>query len=211
MASEEDNFDIDIYGDGGEEYQQEISQQAKEEPLPSQMDGVTEDHAPETKTLDLAISLNGHNPTPEVKEESMGSGSGEVAQKIASTDQSASDTVQLPKQAPQTQGIKRKEGQEDDRFVDPGATTALFVSELHWWITDDDIRGWANQSQCEDELEDITFSEHKVNGKSKGFVDDPVVTVLQFADHPSTDQTGIRLVQIDARSNSCQAKDRDFR
>ena len=68
--------------------------------------------------------------------------------------------------APQ-QGVKRKEG-SDERLVDPGATTALLISELNWWTTDDDIRGWAVQASCEDELRDITFSEHKVNGKSKG-------------------------------------------
>ena len=187
MASEEDNFDIDIYGDGGEEYQQELAQQTKEEPMPPlQMDGLAEDHPLETNSHDLTTSLNGYSSQPVVKGESPGPGDGEIAQKIASTDHSAIDTVQLPKRAPQTQGIKRKEGQDDDRSVDPGATTALFVSELHWWITDDDIRGWANQSQCEDELEDITFSEHKVNGKSKGFVDDFIMTISSFADHTSS-------------------------
>lgn len=71
-----------------------------------------------------------------------------------------------PQQRPQ-QGVKRKEG-SDDRPVDPGATTALMVSELNWWITDDDIRGWVRHASCEHELKDITFSEHKINGKSKG-------------------------------------------
>ncbi|KAL2023522.1 hypothetical protein VTK56DRAFT_2130 [Thermocarpiscus australiensis] len=65
------------------------------------------------------------------------------------------------------QGVKRKEG-SDDRPVDPGATTALMISDLNWWNTDDDIRGWVRQAGCEHELKDITFSEHKVNGKSKG-------------------------------------------
>ncbi|KAK4102156.1 hypothetical protein N658DRAFT_424080 [Parathielavia hyrcaniae] len=69
-------------------------------------------------------------------------------------------------QRPQ-QGVKRKEG-SDDRPVDPGATTALMVSELNWWNTDDDIRGWVCRAGCESELKDITFSEHKINGKSKG-------------------------------------------
>ncbi|TDZ31583.1 hypothetical protein C8035_v001508 [Colletotrichum spinosum] len=78
--------------------------------------------------------------------------------------------------APQ-QGVKRKgddghgdERHGDDRQVDPGATTAIMISDLNWWNTDDDIRGWCRQAQCEDELKDITFSEHKVNGKSKGQV-----------------------------------------
>ncbi|KAF4984427.1 hypothetical protein FZEAL_390 [Fusarium zealandicum] len=65
------------------------------------------------------------------------------------------------------QGTKRKQD-EDDRPVDQAATTALMISELNWWATDDDIRGWARQAECEDEIKDITFSEHKVNGKSKG-------------------------------------------
>lgn len=163
MASEEDNFDIDIYGDGGEDYGQDATQEevkADEKP----------DEAPESmETIPTASSepqLDGQTENIGVKQEAHIEQS-DVAQKIASTDQSAPDPVHLPKQAPQAQGLKRKEG-ADDRFVDPGATSALFVSDLHWWINDDDVRGWANQSQCEDELEDITFSEHKVNGKSKG-------------------------------------------
>ncbi|KAL2758459.1 hypothetical protein ACRALDRAFT_2040637 [Sodiomyces alcalophilus JCM 7366] len=68
--------------------------------------------------------------------------------------------------APQ-QGVKRK---GDDRPIDPGATSAVTISELNWWTTDDDIRGYAHQAHCEDELKDVTFSEHKVNGKSKGQV-----------------------------------------
>ncbi|KAI0393044.1 hypothetical protein F5Y17DRAFT_327959 [Xylariaceae sp. FL0594] len=68
---------------------------------------------------------------------------------------------------PHQQGVKRK-GESDDRPVDPGATNCLQISDLNWWTTDDDIRGWVAQASCEDELKDITFSEHKVNGKSKG-------------------------------------------
>jgi hypothetical protein len=65
------------------------------------------------------------------------------------------------------QGVKRKES-SDDRPTDPGATLAVMISDLHWWTTEDDVRGWANQADCEGELKDVTFSEHKVNGKSKG-------------------------------------------
>ncbi|CAI4218291.1 unnamed protein product [Parascedosporium putredinis] len=72
-------------------------------------------------------------------------------------------------QSPPQQGVKRKGGADnDDRPVDPGATAALMLSDLNWWMTDDGIRAYAREVHCEDELKDVTFSEHKVNGKSKG-------------------------------------------
>ena len=64
-------------------------------------------------------------------------------------------------------GVKRK-SEEDDRPVDPTATTAIMMSEINWWTTDDDIRGWLRDAKCEEDIKDLTFSEHKVNGKSKG-------------------------------------------
>ena len=60
--------------------------------------------------------------------------------------------------------------EEDERPVDPGATAAIMISELSWWTTDDDIRGWLVKAECEAEVKELTFSEHKVNGKSKGCV-----------------------------------------
>lgn len=173
MATEEDNFDIDIYGDGGEDYQQDgdgaveyKAQDSNELSLDTSnnhagqttnggLPTAEEDTKATTNTYDNSKMSNGHTTV------------GEGQQKIASTDGSSHDHLQPPKQAPQQQGVKRKEG-SDDRLIDPGATTALFISDLHWWTTDDDIRGWVNQSECEDELREITFSEHKVNGKSKG-------------------------------------------
>jgi len=71
----------------------------------------------------------------------------------------------------QDQDSKRERSHSRDESkgpTDPGATTALMVSELNWWTTDDDIRGWLRQGGCEDGIKDMTFSEHKVNGKSKG-------------------------------------------
>ena len=168
--AEEDNFDIDIYGDGGEDFQQgepEVEIKAENPPEQGPENAGATNKPPENPDASSCPTSNNHDTHQEPKLDNGHLQSTDVAQKIASTDDSTQDPVHLPKQAPQTQGLKRKDG-TDDRFVDPGATTALFISELHWWVTDDDIRGWANQSQCEDELEDITFSEHKVNGKSKG-------------------------------------------
>jgi hypothetical protein len=157
MAAEEDNFDIEIYSDGegepgGENYKQE------EEHDPSMDDAQEEPQ-------------NGHYEVPaetelEGDQESESTPNGES--RIPNADGVSNGQTDYPKQAPQQQGVKRKEA-SDERSVDPGATNALLVSDLHWWITEDDIRGWANQAGCEDELKDVTFSEHKVNGKSKGY------------------------------------------
>lgn len=143
MATEDDNFDIDIYGDGGADqgdnnYDQELVLDA-EEPTPQRnpQESNTGTSAPESRRPShQEPSTNGnHHPPP-------------------------SDATDAP------HGVKRKE--YDDRPTDHAATTALLISDLFWWTTDDDIRGWAAQAECEDELKDVTFSEHKVNGKSKG-------------------------------------------
>lgn len=74
---------------------------------------------------------------------------------------------------------------DSGRSVDPGATLALMISELNWWTTDDDIRGWLKQGGCEEEIKEITFSEHKVNGKSKGYV--PLGSISQARAQKTTD------------------------
>ncbi len=170
MATEEDNFDIDIYGDGGEEYQQDGQGETDYKTQDSTGQSLDTPHTHAQEKNGLPAAHEDTKDTSQYEDSKMSNGShtvGDGHQKISSTDGPVQDHVQPPKQAPQQQGVKRKEG-SDDRPIDLGATSALFISDLHWWTTDDDIRGWVNQSECEDELRDITFSEHKVNGKSKG-------------------------------------------
>jgi len=161
----DDEFDIDIYGDANTEQDGPFK---KDEEGDVKIDGVegTNGHTEDTNGVKHEEAQD--DDYVDIKVASEGDHKMNEQQKIKSTDESGAGALTIPKQAPQQQGVKRKEG-SDDRPIDPGATTALLISELHWWNTDDDIRGWVNQAQVEDELKDITFSEHKVNGKSKGY------------------------------------------
>jgi hypothetical protein len=147
MADEE--FEIDVYGDSANDHG-DIDQGSHDQ-------GNGDHQGYEGEEAQDGDGDHHHDDYPNGhREENMDEGG-------ASRTQSGSPA---PQQRPQ-QGVKRKEG-SDERPVDPGATTALLVSELNWWNTDDDIRGWVRQAGCEHELKEITFSEHKINGKSKG-------------------------------------------
>ncbi|KAI9050361.1 hypothetical protein LZ554_005527 [Drepanopeziza brunnea f. sp. 'monogermtubi'] len=166
----DDEFDIDIYGDTNTEQEAEGELKKDDEgdvkieglspvngdatEADTSKHGEAQNYQAENDQADIKLSNGQDSQVPE-------------QQKIKSTDDSGADSLNIPKKAPQQQGVKRKEG-SDERPIDPGATTALLISDLNWWNTDDDVRGWVNQAQVEDEMKDITFSEHKVNGKSKG-------------------------------------------
>ncbi|PYI01845.1 hypothetical protein BO78DRAFT_423077 [Aspergillus sclerotiicarbonarius CBS 121057] len=158
MATEDDNFDIDIYGDGGGYNANEQDYKPEDEMK----------HDDTELILDAPEQPNG-NPSQGTDGSSDGTlkPDSETASHSESVTQAGPAAPQpTPKETPAPQGVKRKE--LDERPTDPDATPALLISDLYWWTTDDDIRGWVSQADCEAELKDVTFSEHKVNGKSKG-------------------------------------------
>lgn len=163
--ADDDNFDIDIYGD--DSFQESNTQQDS---------NAVENNASASNTNANESSAAAK---PEGSDQSKQNTANENAndgtlndgntQQISSTGGSTGNQ-DVHKQAPQQQGTKRKQGEDDDRPTDPGATAALMINDVNWWVSEEDIRGWANQSGCEDELNEVTFNEHKVNGKSKGQV-----------------------------------------
>jgi hypothetical protein len=171
--ADDDNFDIDIYGD--DSYQDPSAQQ--DTTLTDANGSNTTSNVGESNGTTDTIKSEEVDAT--IKQEPSGDGSNGNAlddsgpQQIASTGGSAGNH-DVHRQAPQKQGTKRKQGDDDDRPTDPGATAALMINDVNWWVSEEDIRGWANQSGCEDELNEVTFNEHKVNGKSKGYVLDMV-------------------------------------
>ncbi|KIY00047.1 uncharacterized protein Z520_04685 [Fonsecaea multimorphosa CBS 102226] len=160
MASaDEDNFDIDIYGDGEVDMDNDGNGDYKQE---------DEDIQLHTEAEEMPVAEETHaNPEPE-DQQPISSATTSWAKEKSGDVQSNNPDAVLAKPIPQ-QGTKRKET-SDERPIDHGATNALMISDLHWWTTEDDIRGWINEAGAEDELKDLTFSEHKVNGKSKGQV-----------------------------------------
>ena len=167
--ADDDNFDIDIYGDDSAQNFQESGLQADAAQTDATMH--TDSHAPQSIDGSGGVKPEGADVSNR-PDGPNAAGNGEPhndngPQQISSTGASANNQT-FQKQAPQQQGTKRKQGEDDDRPMDPGATAALMINDLNWWISEEDIRGWANQGGCEDELNEVTFNEHKVNGKSKG-------------------------------------------
>ena len=156
-SADEDNFDIDIYGDGEGDMGNDGTMDYKDEDDDDLRFKVDDD--------DTALPEEMHIKT-EVQQEEVPSKDAPQAQVKTEGSQPKQPNATSPKPNTQ-QGVKRKET-SDERPTDHGATNALMVSELHWWTTEDDIRGWINEVGAEDELKELTFSEHKVNGKSKG-------------------------------------------
>ncbi|KAJ5475432.1 hypothetical protein N7539_007719 [Penicillium diatomitis] len=172
MATEDDNFDIDIYGDGGG-FNGDEQGDGKHDADDFDIDIGEPDAQPKTNVHNAQQSASTSKPqnqptnsTP--SHEPRASQSGPTAPQSNTDHAMSHEQRPAPDASVAPHGVKRKE--YEDGSSDPDATSALMISDLFWWTTDDDIRGWVNKASAEDDLKDLTFSEHKVNGKSKGQV-----------------------------------------
>ncbi|ORZ37898.1 hypothetical protein BCR44DRAFT_1430164 [Catenaria anguillulae PL171] len=73
------------------------------------------------------------------------------------------------------------------QYRDPNATSALIIEDLSWWTSDRDDQA------C---VKDITFNEHKVNGKSRG---SSVYVQFTTPDMAAAAKVGFENIEIDQR------------
>lgn len=145
----EEDFEIDVYGDAEGGHDREQTHQGEDEAYDHQQDNGEMDEGDQNGA---DYGMGDRDTQGDQDQQHEGDTQNEQSEQSA---------------APAPQGVKRKQ-ESDDRPTEPGATNALLVSELQWWTTEDDVRSWIRDAAVEDELNDVTFSEHKVNGKSKG-------------------------------------------
>ena len=153
--ADNDDFDIDIYGDDDNTTQQNTA------PVQSQdasLNTTMADAAPSAPNGDAAAQYSNMN----VDE---ASGDAEAAANGGLVKQEYADETSYDQQASNSNGFANDGSNE---ALDPDSQAAVIISDLQWWVNDDDIRGWARFVNTEDQLLEITFSEHKVNGKCKG-------------------------------------------
>lgn len=162
MMADEDDFDIDIYGD---DKPPELAAEAAPKPSASSAPTKTDQTAPKAKDSNVKAS---HEPTKNAQhrdktaDETMGNADDSMTAEgdADSYDQTGYDGT--------NESVAHS---EDGRRGSEPASSALKLRKISWWTTEDDIRGWFNQAGVEGELKEITFSEHKINGKSKEWVD----------------------------------------
>ncbi|KAM3421221.1 hypothetical protein BST61_g1628 [Cercospora zeina] len=153
MSGEDDTFDLDIYGDESQAQEQaQNEQQYQEEENPEDRIDFGDDSYPSYE-----------EQQDNTRHEQQVAPSVQTGQK-----RKAPDDDHDEHQSAATANGQPASFTPVTTFVEPNATQALKLSELHWWTTEEDLRGFCAVAEVETQLRDIAFGEHKINGKSRG-------------------------------------------
>lgn len=168
---EEDNFDIDIYEDEPFLYEEGKEDEAFEQETLKESANVNTDIV-KTKT-DVLDAENSTNTT-----ELSNIGEKKSRKSVIYSEKGLTDVIGNINTSSNTAEKELSETKVDTRPIDSHATTALYLGEMNWWNSDEDIRNVVLEAGIDCELKDITFNEHKVNGKSKGYTAKIIMLVL---------------------------------
>ena len=173
--ADDDTFDIDIYGEDEGDAEPTAAPSGPQDDFENLYDEDDLNPSGTTHTYDGAADLAAPSENTTVPAEGH----------LKPTNSTNSSKTPKPSASP-TQGVKRKApsdevdetrtkppttstpAQPDSRPLDPGATNAIRLAELQWWATEEELRGFCASAKTESELRDLSFGEHKINGKSRG-------------------------------------------
>ncbi|CAK1359712.1 unnamed protein product [Cercospora beticola] len=158
MSGEDDTFDLDIYGDESQAQEQaQNEQQHQEEENPEDRIDFGDDSYPSYEEQQHITH-----------QEQQDAPSAQTGQKRKAPDDGHDEHQQSGPPANGTSSARPASSTPATTSVEPNATQALKLSELHWWTTEEDLRAFCAQAEVETQLRDIAFGEHKINGKSRG-------------------------------------------
>lgn len=173
MSGEDDTFDLDIYGDEENQQQKQQQQQQQEENPEDRIDFGDDSYDQNGNADDAQQDANAT-----IKEDASSNQTAAAAagQKRKAPDDGYDDHQNTTNATAATAATPSNSATPSVRptssaataQVDPNATLALKLSELHWWTTEEDLRSFCATAGVESELIDIAFGEHKINGKSRG-------------------------------------------
>lgn len=162
MSGEDDTFDIDIYGDEDEQQQPQQQAEQPEDEIDYSYTEVAQDQPPSTESgQQQPEAANGNPGTADTKPDptKIAPNAPQANLKRKASEAELEDQPTKPTPTPSA---------PDSRPVDPGALPSLKLTDLHWWTTEEDLRAICASASTESEIRDLSFGEHKINGKSRG-------------------------------------------